>query len=87
MFGRVLAIATSSQSATCCAGLSAFGVVVCAALSQLFKKHYAHLGSDWKAPGMTHEIASANLSQAAGLYGLFLGLSIANLYVNRARGR
>jgi hypothetical protein len=36
---------------------------------------------------MTHEIASANLSQAAGLYGLFLGLSIANLYVNRARGR
>ena len=36
---------------------------------------------------MTHEIASANLAQAAALYGLFLGLSIASLYANRFRGR
>jgi hypothetical protein len=87
MFDGAIAIATSTRSATCCAGLSAFGVVVCATLSHLFKKHYAHLGSEWKAPGMTHEIASANLAQAAALYGLFLGLSIVNLYANRARGR
>ena len=87
MLRRVAAIALSPGVGACCAGLSAFGVVVCAALSHLFAKHYPHLGTDWKAPGMTHEIASANLAQAAALYGLFLGLSIASLYANRFRGR
>jgi hypothetical protein len=89
MFGRIIAIAVSPACGTCCAGLSLFGVVVCGALSHLFSKKYAYLGEDWKAPGMTHEIAASNLLQAAILYAIFFGLSVVNLYTNmmRQRGR
>ena len=82
MASTVVGILKSPLCGTCCFGLSTFGVVVCAALSRLFRKEYAYLGEDWKAPGMTHALASENLASAAALYGVFAGLSLVNLYMN-----
>jgi len=88
MASRALSIAMNPAFGACCAALSALGVIVCGVVGRLFAREYPHLGTEWRAEGMTHEKASGALAQAAMMYGVFLGLSLANLYLNsRARGR
>ncbi|CEF98840.1 unnamed product [Ostreococcus tauri] len=87
MASRAIAIALSPRCGVTCGSLSALGVVVCGVVARLFAREYPHLGNEWRGEGMTHAKASSACAGAAAAYGVFLGLSLMNLWMNKARGR